>query len=90
MGWMGVPREPVEELLGAPDRNLDVLDDAFSWRPALEPLDAIADVEALLDPHQLPVGAAAPESARPDAADHRMLRAERLRAPEPVGVPPPG
>ena len=47
------------------------------------------DVVAVLEGDDLPVDVAAQLALRPEPADHRLLRTERPRAPEPVGVPPP-
>ena len=57
-------------------------------RAAVALLDTVGDVEALVVANELPVEAAAPKAPRPEPPDLRVLRAERPRAPEPVGVPP--
>src|SRR4029453_6852780 len=84
-----VVQEPVQELDGVFDRQLDVLYDALAGRPALALFDAVDDVEPLIVADELPVEAAATVTPRPEPADARVLRAERPRTPEPVGVPPP-
>src|SRR4029077_3964273 len=84
-----VRQEPAKELRGPLDGYLDVLHEALAGRAAVSLLDAVGDVEPLIVGDHLPVNAAAPVAPRPEPADPRVLRAERPRTPEPVGVPPP-
>src|SRR4029078_9104655 len=84
-----VRQNPAKELRGPLDGYLDVLHYALAGRAAVSLLDAVGYVEPLILGDQLPLTAAARVAPRPEPADPRVLRAERPRAPEPVGVPPP-
>src|SRR5271170_3904321 len=81
--------EPPEEFGGALDRHLDILDHPFAGRTAVALLDPVGDTETLVEGHQLPVHVAAPIAPGPPTPHPGILRAERARAPEPIGVPPP-
>src|SRR3954468_7970231 len=85
----GLPVEEVEELTEPCSRNLDVLDDVLEIRLASGPVDPRFDAIAPLERDELPEHVGTQPALRPHLADRGVLRAERTRAPEPVGVPPP-
>src|SRR5690606_31889625 len=84
-----VLEEPVEELLGPLQGDLDVLDHPLLLRSTAPPVDGGDDAAASLQVLDLPVEVTAQPLPRPDPAQRRDLRAERPGAPEPVGVPAP-
>ncbi len=77
------------ELGGARQRDLDVLDDALAGGPPAALVEPGHDLVPVLERDDLPVDVRAEPALGPQPPHQRLLGAERARAPEPVGVPPP-
>src|SRR5437667_12853 len=80
--------EEVEKLRRPPYRYLDVLDDRLLGTAA-QARHGRAEPVPAVEGHQAPVYVGPPVAARPEPAYPRQLQPERVRAPEPVGVPAP-
>ena len=71
------------------DRDLHVLGDELPLRPVPLLVHRRGQAVLLVERDKLAVDVRATVLARPEAADHLVLQAERAGAPEPVGVPAP-
>ena len=81
--------ERLEEGRQGAHRDLDVLHDQLLHRPLPQGVEPIAEPVPAVEGHDAAVDVRPAVAARPEPADHRVLHAQRARAPEPVGVPAP-
>ena len=80
--------EELEKLGGALERNVDVLDHRLGMHTG-EPVQRARDAVPAVPAHDLLVGDRVQPLAPVQPPQQRVLCADVLRAPEPVGVPPP-